>query len=268
MQPFDGGEFDKRYDEIYKPAIEEAGFEPYRVDRDPSAAIPIENIESGIRDSAACFADISTDNPNVWFELGYSICANKPLCLVCGHERDKFPFDIQHRKIIRYKKTSPSDFAALRSSVVERLKAIEEKDHVISTIIREPNSEHNGELGHLEFSALCIIFENQESDDSTISLWSLVNDMERAGYTKIATKIAVTRLIQRDMISVDSVPNQMDEGSYFVYGMKYAGTEYIMRNVDKITLRKTSKAAALSAKLSAGGRTEVPSKDLDDDIPF
>ena len=45
MQPFDGAEFDKRYDEIYKPAIEEAGFEPYRVDKDPSATILIEYIE-------------------------------------------------------------------------------------------------------------------------------------------------------------------------------------------------------------------------------
>ena len=44
-------DFDKRYDEVYKPAIEEAGFEPYRVDRDPSAAIPNENIESGRRHS-------------------------------------------------------------------------------------------------------------------------------------------------------------------------------------------------------------------------
>ena len=59
MQPFDGAEFDKRYEEIYKPAIEEAGFEPYRVDRDPRATIPIENIESGIRDFVVCFADIS-----------------------------------------------------------------------------------------------------------------------------------------------------------------------------------------------------------------
>jgi hypothetical protein len=49
MQPFDGDEFDKRYDEIYRPAITEAGFEPYRVDRDPGASIPIANIESGIR---------------------------------------------------------------------------------------------------------------------------------------------------------------------------------------------------------------------------
>jgi hypothetical protein len=68
MQPFDRGEFDRRFDEIYKPAIEEAGFDPYRVDRDPTASIPIESIEAGIVGSVACFADVTIDNPNVWFE--------------------------------------------------------------------------------------------------------------------------------------------------------------------------------------------------------
>jgi hypothetical protein len=43
------------------------------VDRDPSASVPIENIEGGIQGSVACFADVTIDNPNVWFELGYAM---------------------------------------------------------------------------------------------------------------------------------------------------------------------------------------------------
>jgi len=46
MQPFDGGKFDKRFDEIFKPAIEAAGIEPYRTDKDPSVSIPIDEEES------------------------------------------------------------------------------------------------------------------------------------------------------------------------------------------------------------------------------
>lgn len=38
IQPFDGGPFDKRYDDVIAPAIVAAGLEPYRVDRDPRAA--------------------------------------------------------------------------------------------------------------------------------------------------------------------------------------------------------------------------------------
>ena len=66
MQPFDSGAFDKRYDDIFEPAIKNADLEPYRVDRDPSVSIPIDDIETGIRRSELCLAEITTDNPNVW----------------------------------------------------------------------------------------------------------------------------------------------------------------------------------------------------------
>jgi hypothetical protein len=70
IQPFDDGPFDKRYEDVFVPAIRAAGMEPYRVDRDPAASIPIEDIEKGIRSAGACLADISEPNQNVWFELG------------------------------------------------------------------------------------------------------------------------------------------------------------------------------------------------------
>ena len=58
IQPFDRGIFDKRYVDIFAPAIREAGLEPYRVDHDPMVSIPIQEIENGIRGSKLCFAEI------------------------------------------------------------------------------------------------------------------------------------------------------------------------------------------------------------------
>lgn len=63
MQPFDGNTFDKRYYDVFAPAIRNAGLEPYRVDQDPKVSIPIQDIERGIRDSKICFAEITLDNP-------------------------------------------------------------------------------------------------------------------------------------------------------------------------------------------------------------
>jgi hypothetical protein len=57
IQPFDAGKFDGRYKDTFKPAIEAAGFEAYRVDKDPSVSIPIEQIEKGIREAIVCLAD-------------------------------------------------------------------------------------------------------------------------------------------------------------------------------------------------------------------
>jgi|SRR5271165_3741046 len=128
IQPFDEGKFDRLYNEIFKPAIEEAGFHPYRVDEDPSVHIPIDEIENGIKQAAACFVEITTDRPNVWFELGYARACEKPLVLVCEKTaRNHFPFDIQHRNIIRYDIGAPSYFQILNERIIARLRAIDEQ---------------------------------------------------------------------------------------------------------------------------------------------
>ena len=72
IQPF-SPTYDARFADTFEPAILNAGMKPYRVDRDPAVSIPIEEIETNIGSSACCFAEISEDNPNVWFELGYAI---------------------------------------------------------------------------------------------------------------------------------------------------------------------------------------------------
>ena len=133
MQPFDGGMYDSLYEQVFDPAIRDAKLIPYRVDNDPSASIPIETIEHEIANSLACFAEISENNPNVWFELGYAIACFKPLCLVSSDARDRFPFDVQHRKIIRYPAHSlPKDYDALKKAMTKRLVSI--KDESLSRI--------------------------------------------------------------------------------------------------------------------------------------
>ena len=41
IQPFDGAKFDKRFEDVYKPAIEAAGLGAYRVDTDPGVWVAI-----------------------------------------------------------------------------------------------------------------------------------------------------------------------------------------------------------------------------------
>ena len=163
IQRFDGGHYDGLYEEVFGPAIRAAGLEPYRVDQDPSASIPIEEIEKRISEATACFAEISEDNPNVWFELGYAIAKEQPLCIVCKTNREKFPFDIQHRLIIRYPlNPKPSDFEKLKGDITERLKAavarevtLRKSTDVASALATAP--EMNGLQPH-ELLALTLIY--------------------------------------------------------------------------------------------------------------
>lgn len=110
-QPFDQGKFDQRYRDVIRPVIESLGLVAYRVDEDPEVDIPISTIEAKIPLASVVVAEITTDNPNVWFELGFALALAKPVVLLCSDERTTaFPFDVRHRNIITYHTDSLRDF--------------------------------------------------------------------------------------------------------------------------------------------------------------
>ena len=86
------------------------------------------SIEERIRNATICLADISTDNPNVWYELGYAFAVRRSVIMVCSKERGgRFPFDIRDRTIIEYASDSRSDFDKLRNEISKRAKALVKK---------------------------------------------------------------------------------------------------------------------------------------------
>ena len=96
--------------------------------KDPSTERLIDRIEEQIRNATICLADITTNNPNVWYELGYAFAVGRLVILVCSTERrGKLPFDIHHRAVIRYAPHSESDFSKLRDEISKRANAFLEK---------------------------------------------------------------------------------------------------------------------------------------------
>lgn len=258
IQPFDGGKFDKRFDDVFAPAVEAAGLEPYRVDRDPGVAVPIEDIERGIAEAATCFVDVTLDNPNVWFELGYAIAARKDLCLVCSKERpNAFPFDIQHRKIIRYTPDAPRDFTQLGRSITERLEAIlsQQEDRVaIHAITKEPETAG---LSDYEAAALASIASAADGINDAVPNWTLREEMERAGLNRLASNVAVRGLREKGLIKPE-VKNGDYGNSYEAYTINEAGWGWIAANIHTLNL---------SAK-STKRKSSSFDKELDDEIPF
>jgi nucleoside 2-deoxyribosyltransferase len=170
IQPFDRSIYDKRYRDVLEPAVRAAGLNPYRVDEDPDASIPIEKIEFGIKESAAVLADISENNPNVWFEVGFAIAAGKDVVFICSDERETpFPFDVQHRNIIKYETNSSSDFTELHKKVVARLKAVVKKSEGLASLAAlSPLRDQQG-LTNFEMSTLVIVMENRFTPGSSVS---------------------------------------------------------------------------------------------------
>lgn len=214
IQPFDDGEFDKRYSEEFEPALRDAGLEPYRVDKDPSVDVLIHEIERKIMDATICLADISTNNPNVWYELGYAFACNKSVIMVCSNERGgKFPFDIQHRNIIKYETGSRSDFDRLRTDISERAKALLKQQEREQTQEVE-DAQREGIVSTLELRVIAMAADETSIPGDEIRIEHLQHRAEEAGVTRTGLGVVFLRLQERGYLNIGSYTGQYESERY------------------------------------------------------
>ena len=229
IQPFDKGPYDKRYRDVLSPAIKEAGLDPYRVDKDPSTTVPIDDIENGIRISEICLADITTDNPNIWYEVGYAFANGRPVVLICAKPRPTdTPFDIQHRQIIFYMLDSPSDFQRLGNEVIARLKAQLKKTEAMQTIASLSPVKSDEGLTSYEVAAMVSIMKNRLEPNSATMPTDFRNDMHRAGYTDIATSLALESLKRKGMIDFDQAEEDDFGNTYTIIRLSDRGLDWML----------------------------------------
>jgi hypothetical protein len=260
MQPFDKGTFEKRYKDVFEPAIRAAGLEPYRIDGDPSADVLIDEIEKGIQGSQVCFAEITTDNPNVWYELGYAVASGKPICMACSDERTtNFPFDVRHRNINTYKVASISDFEKVKAEITARLIAMLKKQKEIGTLSTLKSTTQTQGLTPHEIAVITLIMGRITYEG--LPSWQLQREMTEGGFTEIATAIAVTKLLRNEFIAYVMKTDQRDGEDYKEFSLTPKGTDWLLANEEKLIMKKTP---TTPTQFSSFESTPVK----DDDIPF
>ena len=237
IQPISDNKFTKRYEDIYKPAIETAGLTAYRVDLDPSVKIPIEEIESGIKNAKACFADISIDNPNVWYELGYAFASNKDVVMVCDESRKDFPFDVRHKNIIRYKTESASDFDELKEKIIKKVGAYLQSQKTTESILENPIKETDG-LQPYELSLLAFIISEQLTDEDVVNVYGIRTRMTKAGFNDTAVSIGMRLLKSKGLIDT-RLENDFNGNEYAICKLTDSGIKFIINNTGLFDLQQS-----------------------------
>ncbi len=80
-------------DSLIVPAVEAAGFEPWRPVAKGSHLIHAEIVRQ-LEQADMVLVDMSQSNPNVFFELGVRTSVNRPIALVRSDEAMPIPFDV------------------------------------------------------------------------------------------------------------------------------------------------------------------------------
>ena len=93
--------YNELYNEVIKKICKEYKINPIRTDERYGTGFIIADIVNDIKRSNFIIADISQDNPNVFYEVGYAHAIGKQVILIAEKER-KLPFDISPFRTLFY----------------------------------------------------------------------------------------------------------------------------------------------------------------------
>lgn len=175
-------EYKERCKDAYKPAIEEAGLSPYRVDENYDAIkLRIQTIQEEIKKAVVCLADITEDNANVWYEVGFADGHNIPVVFICNKDkRETLPFDVNQRSVYYYTRGSSGNWKELQEEIANMLTiAVEQTNSTSKGGSVEPSSERSSDkFKDAELFILWALHYGVEKDRHWVSEQILKKRME------------------------------------------------------------------------------------------
>ena len=236
IQSFDGGRFDKRYVETIRPALLKAGVEPQRADQILGLQPIIHKIEQAIRNASICVAEVSTDNANVWLELGYALSLDRPTVILCDrHIRDRLPFDIQHRPVIFYSTDSKSGYEELEEKITAEVRnQLEIESRLDSIPAPAPTAPDTKDLKGYEVAILATVLAVWPNSPGGIVPWEIEKRLERSGYSDTQTALGITKLLEAGYLEQQKEYDDRDGQDYFIYRITPMGIRWLHQNEDAI----------------------------------
>jgi hypothetical protein len=119
-------DFDAVYSELLEPAVRDAGLEPLRADQELVGGLVHKPMYERLVLADYAIADLSTANPNVFYELGVRHAVRPYSTVLVGAEGGRIPFDLAPDRVLAYALGGdgrPADPQGSRASLVESLRA-------------------------------------------------------------------------------------------------------------------------------------------------
>lgn len=99
---FQTPEYEAIFREVIEPVCASQGLQAYRADFTYMPGLIIEDIKKQILEARVVIAEITPQNPNVYYEVGYADALNKPVILISDRKEGLKPFDVRAYRTIFY----------------------------------------------------------------------------------------------------------------------------------------------------------------------
>ena len=120
-------DFDAIYDQLLAPAVTDAGLAPHRADADRRGGSIHADMFQDLLLAEFVVADLTIDNPNVWYEIGVRHALRSSGAVLTYALRDRLPFDIAGQRMQRYSlaggRLVPERLADERRAIAEAITA-------------------------------------------------------------------------------------------------------------------------------------------------
>lgn len=145
--------FNPEFDDVYKFGIKEPAatlkIRAERVDEQKYQEGILERIYRQIDAADIIIADMSGQNPNVFYEVGYAHAKDK-ICILLTSDAEDIPFDLKHRRHVVYN----DSINTLRSQILEELQwAKKENENIKKSHIRVTAKSISGDLEKTKYFA-------------------------------------------------------------------------------------------------------------------
>lgn len=155
---YEEGHFQLVYEDIIKPAIENAGMKAFRADESKNTNLIQLDILKNVIESPIAICDMSSKNPNVFYELGMRQAFDLPTVLL-KDESTEAPFDISGLRYVTYKKSMKHR---------DVIKAVQELSNTLLDTYnkRDDRAEINSLIRLMELTAPAKLTQTELSDEA------------------------------------------------------------------------------------------------------
>jgi hypothetical protein len=120
-------DFDRVYQDYLEPAVEAAGLRPRRADAERRGGSIHADMFQDLLMAELVVADLTIDNPNVWYEIGVRHALRASGTVLTYALRSKLPFDLNGQRMLHYTLAdgvpNPANLAAERVALTEAITA-------------------------------------------------------------------------------------------------------------------------------------------------
>ncbi|ELA8132732.1 hypothetical protein [Vibrio parahaemolyticus] len=185
---YESSHFSLVYEDIIKPAVEAAGMKAVRADETVNTNLIQLDILRKVIESDIAICDMSSKNPNVFYELGVRQAFDKPTVLMID-DVTPAPFDVSSLRYVEYKKDMgyrdvKLAIEKLTQTIIETYEKKDDKSE-INSLIRLMELTTPAQLNQTDISA---------EDRAAIQ----VNELTAAVHSMQATQNKILKSIESD----------------------------------------------------------------------